>query len=206
MLKIRNSSDSIQWTVCHTHQEAKRLEIESIQKWTPKLNLEFKFWKTYPMVFLGQNEPKNNSQSNIWILGLSLRGEPTSEHYGAFRSRDHTREFLAELSSLLGLLGYVKRLKFKRYRISGIDERLMMDLRAFLLGDSNQFLEHLVLCLSDQKRARLKPKVVQESLRVLLRFWKFEIVPLTEARNRSGYPRYPVERSDRDRLVRTHKL
>jgi predicted GIY-YIG superfamily endonuclease len=71
---------------------------------------------------------------------------------------------------------------------------------AFLRGEDFGAIEELALLLLDRPTAIKKSKETQESLHLIRRFWRHEILPLRRACKQSQWKDYPVTQRDRDLL------
>lgn len=132
------------------------------------------------------------------------------EFYGAYRSRDITKEGFMALLEILGFIGHREPAKklpaYPRVKFSlvagfrQVPEEWLVPLKSFLRGESKEFLERAVMALVEKPYARHHPDEIQEFLDALKRFYKFEAVPLRRAMAANGIRESFLPQADRDRI------
>ena len=211
MRKILSVGVSLEFEVCASHREACLRELELIQTLRPALNVSGAFSFLYPMIGVGF-DPK----TRILSLAITTRPELVSgghQWHGAYRSRSWSREFFWTLVDLLELSAH--REDVAGTRIRGVSQARFRQvspdwvsgLNQFLSGNGSQdFLELWILQLLENAGARARSGWVQEQLRALRQFHRFECVGLMRARQAARYSGYPVPQMDRDRIFLEARL
>ena len=202
MRKILGDATQVHLETCETALSAEILETRLIQKLRPKWNIAGAFHFLYPMIGL------KASEGQILILYTTqpeLFSDPEITFSGAFRSRFITKEAYLSLTYLLRLVGHqVKKKKSQvpAYSVSRefrrIPKEWTKELSAYFRGESKVFLENLVLQLLESPYARAHSAEIQKEIRNLVRFWKWEAVPLNRAFLSTGTLNYPISQKDRD--------
>lgn len=192
----------LEFQVCSSELEASILEIQLIQSFKPKWNVEGAFHFLYPMIGL-REEGQGRLELCLTTLPESF---PGFEFHGAYRSREISGEAFFALVELLTFVAHREKITTKpapysyRYGFRGVPSGWVPELRALLQGNSPDFFELLVLALVENAGARAKTRQIQERLDHLKRFWRHEASRLRRMIQRTSYDRYPVPQAERDLL------
>ncbi len=203
MRAILGDAASLRFTACTSDLEALLLENELIRRLRPRFNIAGAFSFLYPCVGLRRDG------LNLYLCySTSPADYPMFDFFGAFRSRELTREGFMALLELLGHIGHREPLKklgaFPRVRYSivagfrQVGEQWLPLLEAFLRGESKEFLEKAVMALVEKPFARKHAAQVQELLDTVMRFYKFEARPLRRAMKDVGLETKAISQQDRD--------
>lgn len=193
----------LEWSEHASELEACMVEQRLIQTMRPKWNVAGAFHFMYPMVGLRERD------GNFEIcLANRLEVLEGFEIHGAFRSRHWTGSAFFAWAKLLRYVGHGNARSRKRTLPRGCHQLSFRRVPArwvelwsrFFRGDSPEALEQLVLALIESSSARRSPRDIQDWLNALRRFWRFEVLPLKRAREKSGMFAYPVPQADRDFL------
>jgi excinuclease UvrABC nuclease subunit len=210
MRKILSEAASVQIETCETELRAELLETRLIQRLRPKWNIAGAFHFMYPMIGIQERQ-------DTFLICYTTQPEllPEFEFHGAYRSRHITREAFFALSELLRYVGHEVRQKRTAanlrpkyssiFHFRQIPQEWREEWSAFFRGESKQALETLVFALLENAGARRRSHETQEEIRKILRFWRWEAVPLFKARTQSNYPAYPVAQTERDILFLKHR-
>jgi excinuclease ABC subunit C len=195
----------IEWQTCASELEASLTEIGLIQALRPRRNVAGAFPFLYP--FIG-----------IQIAGLDTRfclttsPEPfvAFDLYGAFRSREVTREAFFALMRLLRFVGHPagrrprERVGVPRHSHVRTFRRLPPDWpeswKALFSGTSRVALEQLSLRLLEHDAACARRAAIHADLGAVQRFFEEEASTLAGAIAATRYGRYPVPQRERDAL------
>lgn len=201
--RIVRQASKLRWERTATAVDAALQELEWIQRLRPALNVEGAYFFLYP--YLGFHYADGD-------LCLCYSPEPQGDYryFGAFRSRQVTREAFEGLLELMGYLfhplerkrvgkvtcaPYTRRGGFRR-----VPEAWVARIEGFLRGRDRDLLDHLWSELLEKPAARQSGAEIKEALRAVDRFRRWEITELERAIDVSGFPRYPVPQLDRDRI------
>ena len=183
------------------------LENKLIQELRPRFNYEGTWTFLYPAIGIGENPRQAlfclTTDTAAWSeLGL--------DWYGVFRSRVQAREAFESLIWLLKLLGHVERAAHlpKHVRLRGswlvgirrLPEGILRAVTQFMAGESREALVPLVEQMLEMPGARKNAPLVQEHLKVLLRFHRRQLVPLRSALMAGGRSGHFVHQDERDAL------
>lgn len=205
MKKILSEATTVQIEICETELRAELLETRLIQRLRPKWNIAGAFHFMYPMIGICE-------QQDCLLFCYTTQPElmPSFNFHGAYRSRHITRDAFFALAKLLRYVGHETKLKRSKTmplpKYSSIlcfrqlPKEWTQEWSEFFKGESKQVLENLVFALLENAGARSKSREIQEEIRKLTRFWRWEAVPLYKARTQTSYPTYPVAQSERDIL------
>jgi excinuclease ABC subunit C len=195
----------IEWEVCASELEALLTENRAIQTLRPSNNVAGAFPFLYP--FIGVQVAGGETR---FCLTTSPEAFAGFELYGAFRSRDVTREAFFALMRLLRFVGHPAprrrrdRLAVPRYSHVYSFRRLPHGggelWNALFRGTSRGGLEDLCLRLLEHAGARARGPLVQADLHAVERFFEDEAFTLAAAIAATGYVGYPVPQRDRDEL------
>ena len=196
----------IEWQACTSELEASLTEIALIQALGPRSNVAGAFPFMYP--FIGIQVDGGDTHL---CLTASPEAFASFELYGAFRSREVTRDAFFALVRLLRFVGHPTarrrrdRLGVPRYSHVRTFRRLPRDWpelwKALLRGTSRVALEQLSLRLLEYDGACARSATVHADLRSLERFFEDEASTLARAITATGYIGYPVPQRDRDALI-----
>lgn len=206
MRAILVAARALRITTCATHLDAVLLENRLIRELRPRFNIAGAFSFLYPCIGIVRTARE---------LALCYTTTPREfamlfELFGAYRSRQITRDGFDALVEILALVGHrEKKLgAFPRVRFSSvtafrqIGDEWMPPLRAFLLGESNAFLPRAALALLEKPKARRFAAETEACLHALAHFFRFEAEPLRKAREATGTPAF-VPQDERDRIFLT---
>jgi excinuclease UvrABC nuclease subunit len=209
MRSIIAEAARIEYSVHESEAEALIQETISIQNHRPKWNVASAYFFLYPYIAIRQI-------NDALVLSYTTEPETFSEFelFGAFRSRESTREVFYALHHLLTYLfhpipkkrllstsGIKKISKFSR--ITGFRQsspEILQGLRHFLRGEKITSLDSLIFALLEKADARHESKEVQNHLNTLKRFYRRESALLNRACSRTQYASYPVQQKERDLL------
>ena len=206
MGKILKDASSLEFQTCKSPLEAELLETQLIQTHRPKWNLAGAFYFFYPMI--GMKQESNNL---YFCYTTSPDAFPDYSLYGAFRSREITRDAFFSLIKLLKYVGHpVKKKGEKRpslipkysyiYGLRQLPTEWLDQWSLFFKGESHEALENLVLALVENAQARSQPQETQKLINKIHHFWKHESTPLLNARKACSYHPLPISQKDRDLL------
>ena len=202
MKSIVSQADRLEFELCPSEHEALCLETRLIQAHRPRWNVAGAFSFLYPMIGM-----KKDLSGTYFCYTTSPDLWQGFEFFGAFRSRDLTREAFRSLMELLRYVGHpISRGRLPkrpdRYSIiqgfRQIPNEYLDPLARFWKGESSEAIASLVLALVENAGARDKKRDVQGEFNHLKRFWKFEALPLKRAIQASGFATFPVPQKERD--------
>jgi hypothetical protein len=210
MRTILGAAYALHVTECATDLEALLLENRLIQTLRPRFNIAGAFSFLYPCVGIAR------SGRELHLCYSTAPGEfPMFDFFGAYRSRQNTKEAFDALLALLGILGHReparKLAAFPRIRFSvvagfrQIGEEWLAPLQEFLAADSRAFLTKAVVALLEKPQARRHADEIQEHLDALAHFFTFEAVPLRKAVAAAGRTGHFVPQEERDRIFLTSR-
>jgi excinuclease UvrABC nuclease subunit len=205
MRAILAAAISVRLTSCETDLAALLLENELIQKFKPRFNISGAFSFLYPAIGV---ERKQNQL--VLVYTTSPANFSMFKLYGAYRSRHLTREGFYALLEILSYLGHREpskkmqdypRIKFSHVvGFRQIEERWLELLDAFLKGASIGFLEQAIMTMVEKPMARRKAAEVQDFIKQLKRFFKFEARPLRAALLANGIETHSISQEQRDQI------
>jgi hypothetical protein len=199
------SADRIEWQICASELEASLTEIALIQGLRPRRNVAGAFPFMYPFIGI-----RIDGGDTSFCLTTSPGAFVAFDLYGAFRSRETTREAFFALMRLLRFVGHPTarplrhRCSVARHSHIRTFRRLPHDWpelwKTLLRGTSRAALEHLSLRLLEYDGACARRAAIHDDLRAVERFFDDEASTLARAITVTGYVGYPVPQSDRDAL------
>lgn len=211
MRTILGAAHAIRVTTCATHLDALLLENRLIQTLRPRFNIAGAFSFLYPCIGLVRTERELHL-----CYSTSPDAFPMFELFGAYRSRQITKECFDALLELMGLLGHRQPAKklpaYPRIRFSAvagfrqIDGEWVVLLRDFLRGESSAFLAKALMALLEKPKARRYATETQEHLDALAQFFALEAKPLKQAARAAGIPSHFVPQAERDRIFLTSRF
>ncbi len=200
MRKIIESASSLKFEVCESELAAELRENQLIQEHRPRWNVAGAFSFLYPMIGM-----QSMGDYTSFCYSTEPSRWPEYQFFGAFRSREITREGFYAMMKLLNFIGHrasARRVGYSSfYSFRQIPQEWLPLMSEFFEGSSQAFLEILSLGLLENAGARKSRVAVQEELKKILRFWKTEAVPLRRVRHQVD-PQCvgPVSQGDRDVL------
>lgn len=190
---------------CPSDLDALLLENGMIQTLRPRFNVAGAFSFLYPVIGL-----KREGTELTLAYTTTPREFPIFEHYGAFRSRETTREGYFALLEILAYIGHrqprrkLAQLPHAKFsHVAGfrqIGENWVSLLDRFLRGESPEFLEQAVMALIEKPLARRNAAEIQEMIDGLKRFYKFEARPLRKALAALSMDCQAITQDERDRV------
>ena len=204
MLRITREARSLEFILCASEYEAESLETKLIQIHRPRWNIVGAFYFLYPMIGF-----KVESRNFHFCYTTSVDADwDRFQFYGAYRSRELTRNAYLALIQLFQYIGHpLKRGELKPKKIPPfsylhglrqIPLEWESQIQQFFRGESQEFLENLVLALLENAGARSRRLEVQGWIEDLARFWKHEARLLRLACEKVGYREFPVPQRERD--------
>lgn len=205
MRTILGAAHALQITACETDLDALLLENRLIQTLRPRFNIAGAFSFLYPCIGIVRSERE------LHLCYSTTPAEfPMFELFGAYRSRERTRDGYDALLEVLGFLGHRQPSKkltaYPRVRFSTvagfrqIGDEWLAPLRDFLRGDSKTFLTKAVVALLEKPKARRDSAETQQAIDALVHFFTFEAVPLRKAIVAMGLSGHFVSQEERDRI------
>jgi excinuclease ABC subunit C len=197
----------IETEICSSELDASLLELRLIQQLRPRFNVAGAFSFLYPS--LGLELRASPRMRLVYSTRPELLDTPELNWHGTFRSRHITGEAFDALTELLRFVCPGRPQKFARrffaraYVFDRFESSWIPALEAFLRGESNEFLELLLMALVDKPQARLRSHAIQKAFKALKRFWRVEARPLRRIICETSYSSYPVPREDVDYLKTT---
>ena len=203
--RLVRSAARIEWHVCASELEASLTEVGLIQTLRPRHNIAAAFSFLYPFIGIQVDGPDTR-----FCLTTSPEAFATFDLYGAFRSREITREAFFALMRLLRFIAHPTarrrsdRLSVPRHSHVYTFRRFPREWpevwKALLGGASRTALEELSLRLLDHAGARARGAAIEADLRALECFFDAEASTLAAAIAATGYVGYPVPQQGRDAL------
>lgn len=203
MRAIVRSAVRVEVEPCATELDAELLEARLIRDLRPRWNVVGAFSFLYPLVGLG------SSPRGELVLAYTTKPEERTDlqWFGAYRSREITGEAFFALVRLLGRIGHREKTPLRArgertyaFAIRRVPSGWRESWCAFLRGEGREALETLTLALLERPAARRDATEVQEDLRALERFHRFEATPLARARAAAGHSEVLVPQALRDSL------
>lgn len=204
------SAARIEWQVCTSELEASLTEVGLIQTLRPSHNIAAAFSFLYPFIGIQVDGPDTR-----FCLTTSPEAFATFDLYGAFRSREITREAFFALMRLFRFVAHpAARRRSHRprvprhshvYTFRRFPREWPEAWKALLRGASRTALEELSLRLLDSAGARARGATIEADLRALERFFRAEASTLAAAIASTRYVGYPVPQRDRDALFLLHR-
>lgn len=203
MRQIVADADRIEYDPCGSDLDACLLEARLIQEHRPRWNTAGAFYFLYPLIGI-----KFEGSVTYFCYTTHPESFPDFEFHGAYRSRGITGGGFWALMELLAFVGHRsprdrKRVVPKYSHVVGfrqLPESWMAGWRGFLMGESKEAMERLVLALIENAGARRKGRDIQRALNRLKWFWSHEACSLKRVRETQGYTEYPVPQRERDFL------
>lgn len=197
-----------------TEADALLLENQLIRELRPRFNVDGAFDFLYPAFGTGLDDGR---------LVLCFTTEPEAFEalnlvwHGSFRPRSRAKESFDSLVELLGWLGHLEppsrlpeapRIRGSRLvALRRIPKEMLGEIRTFLDGERDQFLETLCEALLESQGARQSATQIGEELRFLEDFYRHDITRLREARKTVGENRTFIPRDERDGIfIRARSL
>ncbi len=192
---------------------ALRVENELIRTLRPRHNVDGAFHFLYPAIGSGRRE-------DALVLCFTTQPEAFAaldlQWHGSFRPRLRALEAFDALAALLRYVGHreprsrlpaAPRLRGSRLAAWRRTRPELLDaLRAFLDGGSPEVLSALSLQLLENAAARRKAAQVQQAVRCLDSFYRFDVLRLRRARDATGRAATFVPRHERDALFLEARL
>src|SRR5919197_3784126 len=186
------SADRIAWQTCASELDASLTEIALIQTLRPRRNVAGAFPFLYPFIGI-----QVDGADTRFCLTTSPEAFAAFELYGAFRSREVTREAFFALMRLLRFVGHptVRRPRHRpgvpRHSHVYMFRRLPRDWpelwQNLLCGASRVALEQLSLRLLEYDGACARSAAIHADLRAVERFFDDEASALAKAITATGY-------------------
>lgn len=205
MRTILGAAHALQITVCETDLEALLLENRLIQTLRPRFNVAGAFSFLYPCIGIARA-----GRELHLCYSTSPNEFPMFDFFGAYRSRQITKEAFDALLEVVGILGHRQPSKkltaYPRIRFSAvagfrqIDDEWLDPLQAFLRGDSKSFLTQAMMALLEKPQARRHAEETQKWFDALAHFFTFDAVPLRKAVAANGLSGHFVPQAERDRI------
>lgn len=207
MRQIVSDAVRLEFEMSTSECAALKLENEWIQNYRPRWNVAGAFYFLYPLIGI----LREGSALQLCYTTLPERF-PEFQFYGAFRSRERTKDAFFSLVELLSLIGHVEPRKQKNhpsdlprgstYRVAfrQVPEEWSESLDSFFRGKNFEAIEELSLLLLDRPTAVARRSETQDRLRTLRLFWRHEAVALKRACEKTQWSLYPVSQRDRDLL------
>lgn len=210
MRTILGAASSLTITACATDLEALLLENHLIQTLRPRFNVAGAFSFLYPCIGIAR------SGRELHVCYSTSPNEfPMFDFFGAYRSRQITKEAFDALLEVLGILGHrqpSKRLTaYPRIRFSvvagfrQIGDEWLAPLQEFLRGDSKAFLTQAMMALLEKPQARRHAGETQQYIDALAHFFTFDAMPLRKAVVAMGLTGHFVPQDERDRIFLTSR-
>lgn len=194
---------------CATEKEALLKENRIIQEKRPPYNVTGAYYFLYP--YMGF---KTHPDNDTWLtLIYSTNPEELPEEnihlFGCYRSRFNCKESYQNLCFLLGIIGHLDRKLSKKqieasFSHSSTFRRLGIKwqpyLRSYLRGESMDLLSVLAKTLLEKPQARSQAKEIQNSLKLLKKFYQQEIQKLRQVLTTNNIDADQIDQSERDQL------
>lgn len=210
MRAILGAAHALDITPCETDLEALLLENRLIQSLRPRFNVAGAFSFLYPCIGIARS-----GRELHLCYSTSPNQFPLFDFYGAYRSRQITRDAFDALLEVLGFLGHrqpsKKLASFPRVKFSTvasfrqIGDEWMAPLQEFLGGDSKAFLTKAFVALLEKPKARRDSAQTQEYLDSLVHFFTFEALRLRRSIEAIGISGHFVSQEERDRAFLTSR-
>lgn len=197
----------VEFETCADEFAALKLENEWIQAHRPKWNVAGAFYFLYPLIGVSRVD----GELRLCYTTMPERF-PEFRFYGAFRSRERTKDGFFALVELLRLIGHsapTKRNKLPKDLPRGstylvgfrqIPAEWIGLLDSFFRGSAFDAIEELSLLLLDRPTAVARRAETQVLLRTIRLFWRHEAVALRRACLKTCWKGYPVAQQERDLL------
>lgn len=205
MRTILVAASSLTFTACESDLDALLLENQLIQQLRPRFNIAGAFSFLYPCVGIVRADRELHL-----CYSTSPDAFPMFELFGAYRSRQITRDAFDALVEVLALIGHrqphKKLPEYPRVRFSSVagarqigDEWVTL-LREFFRGESKAFLTRAVVALVEKPQARRFAAETQALVDALAHFYEFEATRLRDACAGTEHAGRFVPQAERDRL------
>lgn len=188
MKRIVKSSAHLEYEVTASEEDALLLENELIQKHRPKWNVAGAYSFLYPSIGLKRTERHLH-------LAYSTHADDLALHqfrlFGCYRNRQVTKAGFEAMVGLLSWLGHreraPERLPYTAWRpFRQIPESLDLEITNLMMGESDGFLQAVILQLLERPAARRDAAEVQKSVEALKAFFDIEATKLKRLRVASG--------------------
>ncbi len=211
MRTIVREAHSVEVRLQGSEAEALLVENQLIRELRPRYNVDGAFEFLYPAIGTGlhdRNIVLCFTSEPDYFEGLDLRW------HGTFRPRWRASDAFDSLVGLFSQLGHVephsrlpkapRRKGSRLVSIRRLPEDLLLRTRCFLDGEDDVLLEKLFTHLLEQREARRVASEVEEQLRFLEDFYRYDVRRLREARVAAGQSQPFVPGAERDSLfIRT---
>ena len=206
MRLIIKQAQKITWRICKDEKDALLVENALIQAEQPLLNLNGARYFIYPSI--GFKLEKSNFSCCVTSSPEKMQDQGFTM-FGSYRSRKNVWESWGALSDILDMLGHKEPSSRRGYEQvawtrGGTWRRLPVNIfehfESFLRGESDRFLETLILQLLVKPGARAKSKIVQEKIVLLRRFFRKEAISLRLTLLKLNRNESWVSQVDRDKL------
>ena len=207
MRTIVREAHSVEVRLQASEAEALLRENELIRELPPRYNVDGAFEFLYPAIGTGHHDRR---------LVLCFTSEPELfealdlQWHGTFRPRLRARTAFDSLVDLFGRLGHIeprsrlpnapRRRGARLVAVRRMPADLLTETRSFLDGEDDALLEILCTRLLEQREARRMAAEVEEQLRFLEDFYRYDIRRLREARHATGRSQSFVPRDERDSI------
>ncbi len=201
MKRIVKSSARLEWEVTASEKAALLLENELIQKHRPRWNVAGAYSFLYPTVGVKRTERHLH-------VAYSTHADELGRHqfqlFGCYRNRTVAKAGFEALVRIYGWLGHLERapehLPYTAWRpFRQIDQTLDSQLTDLLWGESDAFLQTVILQLLEKPAARRDAAEVQECVEALKAFFATECTKLKRLRTAAGVDY--IKQQDRDPLT-----
>ncbi|MGB0591833.1 MAG: GIY-YIG nuclease family protein [Myxococcota bacterium] len=201
MNRIVKASARLEFELTANEMEALLLENQLIQALRPRFNVAGAFSFMYPS--LGMKRTESHLHLAYSTEPEHMEGEGF-ERFGSYRSRLYTRACFDALEDVFSRLGHKEtsseRLPYTAWRrFRQIPQALNEPLRAFFAGESEAFLEQVILSLVEKPDARSDAAAVQARLEELRLFYEVEAQKLRVILTMEGVPY--IAQTERDRAA-----
>ena len=198
MRRIVRAGVRVELEVTVTEEAALLLENALIQEHRPRLNVEGAFSFLYPVIGLKRTQRHLHVAYSTMADDLAENG---FRLFGSYRNRTTARAGFDALEQVLGWLGHTegapKRVPYTAWRrFRQVPKPLDDELADLLLGESDRFLESMILLLVNKAAARRDAAEVQAAVRDLKTFFDTEGARFKRVRAVAGADYVPQEERD----------
>ncbi len=201
----------IEWENCDTDLEASLKEARQIQNLRPPKNIAGAYSFMYPMIGM-----RSETKRLYFCLTTMPENFKQYQFHGCYRSRRLAGDAYFALMKIFEYMGHPLSKKdllsegtspySYLFGFRQIEPHWQPLVSTFLKGESKELLEAIVLALLERPGARKESDKIQERLRLLKRFYRYEARPLATAIRTVQFPDYPVKQLDRDPLFLSSRL
>ncbi|MBC7658143.1 MAG: nucleotide excision repair endonuclease [Chitinophagaceae bacterium] len=200
---------TLEFRICASETEALLLENELILLHKPKLNISGAFSFLYPYLGFKWEAQRPKELALCYTTSPDILTSFQFHLFGAYRSRLVVREAFEALSYIMAFIGHHTPAERKQYgdipytRIicfRQVDSVWKDDLQAFFRGESLACLERLFVELLEKPDARQLASEIQEHLKNLKSFFRYEASTLRSVLQKKGIDSSMIRQEDRDRL------